>query len=227
MNRISDRGSSRVGARFSGFCGTRSMAVWGLAVRWRVKPLEVLPPPALPLPGYRGGSGTIACAASTDRSGTKGGLGGHLGCGGNYRTGTGRKVWRAGQRRADADQGATGGSGFVAHPRSRYAPGGAGGGLGRDVSVAAARHPLRAGYPLALLYRRHATGGRHAGDGPLGYGHRREHLLRGGPSVAAHNVAVLRHSHTGLHLARPRGARGPGVREPDGDHLVLYRPYSA
>ena len=68
-------------------------------------------------------------------------------------------------------------------------------GLRRDVSVAAARHPLRAGYPLALLHRRHAPGSRHAGDGPLRDGHRREHLLRGGPSVAADNVVVLRHSH--------------------------------
>src|SRR5215216_8045918 len=105
-----------------------------------------------------------------------------------------------GSGRPDADKEATGGSGFIAHPRSWYASGGAGGGLRRDVSMAAARHPLRAGDPLALLYRRHAPGSRHAGDGPLRDGHRREHLLWGGATVAADNVVVLRHSDIGLHL---------------------------
>src|SRR5215207_2703090 len=120
-----------------------------------------------------------------------------------------------GPGRTDAHKEATGASGLVARPRSRFAPGGAGGGLRRDVSVAAARHTLRAGDPLALLYWRHAAGNRHAGDGPLRDGHRREHLLRGGPPVAADNVVVLRHSGVGLHLAWARGARGAGVREPD------------
>jgi hypothetical protein len=129
--------------------------------------------------------------------------------------------------RADADPRAAEGATLDPPARPDRVPRRPRRGHGRVVHVASTGPDLRTGDQMALPDRRHPPGVRHAGDGPVRDGDRREHLLRRRPGLQTTDVVLLQRGDPGLHLARASVHRRRRLRGGDRhtlDRLGVRRP---